>query len=226
LAKQKILNACQCLFSQNNSSHLNHFLSHLGEFKREIGLPEGADVKRLKNALQPDGTLTIEIPVHDNASLQPPLSPSAIDAKFNNFSLNEKSSASALAASQHQQQHSSGKQVQASNSDASGLINQTNDGKELKLTFDLTGYKPEDLSIKVIDNNVLKVHAIHIDNSRGNQIHREYTRQYILPDGLQPELLRARMSENGTLTVEVPLPQVQPNKYERVINIQNNQPNR
>jgi len=188
------------------------------EFKREIGLPHGADVKRLKNALQPDGTLTIEIPVQNNDNLQPPLSPTGIDAKFGDFSLNENKTTSAA----QQQQH----QLQSTKSNASGLINQTNDGKELKLTFDLTGYKPEDLSIKVIDNNTLKVHAIHIDNSRGNQIHREYTRQYILPDGLQPEFLRARMSENGTLTVEVPLPQVQPNKYERVINIQNSNPNR
>lgn len=199
------------------------------EFKREIGLPEGSDVKRLKNALQPDGTLTIEIPVQDNANLRPPLSPSSIDAKFDNFSLNEKSSAASLAAASQQQQQQQSQQALSQQQDnsvantntASGLIGQSNDGKELKLTFDLTGYKPEDLSIKVIDNNTLKVHAIHIDNSRGNQIHREYTRQYILPDGLQPEFLRARMSENGTLTVEVPLPQVQPNKYERVINIQN-----
>lgn len=201
------------------------------EFKREIGLPEGADVKRLKNALQPDGTLNIEIPVQDNANLRPPHSPSGIDTQFDNFSLNEKSSAgAALSASSQLSQQSAVSQQNQQNSlqqgsgnvsNASGLIDQTNDGKELKLTFDLTGYKPEDLSIKVIDNNTLKVHAVHIDNSRGNQIHREYTRQYILPDGLQPELLRARMSENGTLTVEVPLPQMQPNKYERIINIQN-----
>lgn len=188
------------------------------EFKREIGLPQGADVKRLKNALQPDGTLTIEIPVQDNANLKPPLSPTGIDQQFGNFSLNEKASSGTQSSVASASQNNS---LSCGNSSASGLIDQTNDGKELKLTFDLTGYKPEDLSIKVIDNNTLKVHAVHIDNSRGNQIHREYTRQYILPDGLQPELLRARMSENGTLTVEVPLPQVQPNKYERLINIQN-----
>ncbi len=191
----------------------------LGEFKREIGLPEGADVKRLKNALQPDGTLTIEIPVQDNANLRPPLSPNAtLDSQFSNFSLHDRAGSTSSALSQQKQHDNS---LQYGNSNASGLIGQSNDGKELKLTFDLTGYKPEDLSIKVIDNNTLKVHAVHIDNSRGNQIHREYTRQYILPDGLQPELLRARMSENGTLTVEVPLPQVQPNKYDRVVNIQN-----
>ncbi len=49
----------------------------------------------------------------------------------------------------------------------------------------------------------------------------ESCRQYILPEWVQPELLRARMSDDGTLTVEIPLPQVQPNKFERLISIQN-----
>jgi HSP20 family molecular chaperone IbpA len=213
------------------------------EFKREIGLPQGADVKRLRNSLQSDGTLSIEIPVQDNSNLRPPLSPSGINKSFGDFTLNEpqQQSSSAIENSnyrssnqhhhhqqqqQQQQQRQDHQQHQISslNSNNNGLIDQSNNGKELKLTFDLTGYKPEDLSIKVIDNNTLKVHAVHIDNTRGNQIHREYTRQYILPNWVQPELLRARMSDNGTLTVEIPLPQVQPSKYERVINIQG--PNR
>lgn len=46
-----------------------------------------------------------------------------------------------------------------------------------------------------------------------------YSRSYQLPEWVQPELLRARMSDNGTLTVEVPVPQLQPSKYEQMINI-------
>ena len=201
---------------------INKIILIKGEFKREIGLPQGADVKRLKNSLLSDGTLTIEIPVQDNYNLRPPLSPTGLNKQFSNFSLNENSAAISA------QQQTQAAQVAANSTSSSLLatnnsdVNETNDGKELKLTFDLTGYKPEDLSIKVIDNNTLKVHAVHIDNSRGNQIHREYTRQYILPDWVQPELLRARMSDNGTLTVEIPLPQERlPSKLERVINIQN-----
>ena len=48
-----------------------------------------------------------------------------------------------------------------------------------------------------------------------------FNRQYILPEWVHPELLRARMSDDGTLTVEIPLPQVNPNKSERLINITN-----
>lgn len=208
------------------------------EFKREIGLPQGADVKRLKNSLQSDGTLYIEIPVQDNSNFRPPLSPTEVNKSFSNLTLNSEntnnlnslnSSSSSTVTSNLTNTNNSNLVGNSSissinnnnNSTKDALIEQTNTGKELRLTFDLTGYKPDDLSVKVIDNNTLKVHAVHIDNSRGNQIHREYTRQYILPDWVQPELLRARMSDDGTLTVEIPMPQAQPSKYERNINIQN-----
>lgn len=197
------------------------------EFKREVGLPQGADVKRLKNSLQPDGTLTIEIPVVDNAAMRPQYSPASINKQFSNFSLNDSNNNQTSSSIQQpstilsssglaQQQQAPPQSPGLGNG---GLINTTNDGKDLRLTFDLAGYKPEDLGIKVIDNNTLKIHAVHIDNTRGNQIHREYTRSYQLPDWVQPELLRARMSDNGTLTVEVPMPQAQPSKYEQMINI-------
>ncbi|CAF0886954.1 unnamed protein product [Brachionus calyciflorus] len=177
------------------------------EFKREIGLPFGADVKKLKNSLQSDGTLLIEIPVNGNETLKPPLSPTGLDKQFSNFSLSENVAKNSALSS-------------VNNNNNTGVIETSNDGKDLRLTFDLNGYKPEDLSIKVIDGNTLRVHAVHIDNTKGNQIHREYTRQYQLPDWVQPEFLRARMSDNGTLTVEIPVPQSQPSKYESFINIQ------
>ena len=152
------------------------------EFKREIGLPQGADVKRLKNSLQPDGTLYIEIPVQDNSNFRPPLSPTGINKSFNNLSLSENAAISSTNSnasnstltSSSNLVSSAPSHINAGTKDA--LIDQTNTGKELRLTFDLTGYKPDDLSVKVIDNNTLKVHAVQIDNSRGNQIHREYTR--------------------------------------------------
>ena len=184
------------------------------EFKREIGLPQGADVKRLKNSLQQDGFLYIEIPVYDNTSLKPPQSPGAsVNKQFSDLSLSNNRAAESL----NRSNLLSSSAAIHTNTDANERVNIGD--KELKITFDLNGYKPEDVNIKVTDNT-LKVHAVHIDNSRGNQIHREYSRSYILPEWVNPELLRARMSDNGTLTVEVPLPQVQPSKLERVIKIQ------
>ncbi|CAF1300097.1 unnamed protein product [Rotaria sp. Silwood1] len=142
------------------------------EFRREIGLPDGADPKNLTNTLSADGVLTIEIPVRD---YRPPLTPTYQSQQYNlptNINTNDS--------------YSFGDQ-------------------QLKLTFDLSGYKPDDVSVKVNDN-VLKVQASHVDNTAGNQINREYMREYVLPDWVDVDNLRAKMSEDSTLTIEAPIP--------------------
>ena len=107
--------------------------------------------------------------------------------------------------------------------------------QQLKLTFDLSGYKPDDVNVKVNDN-VLKgrwidrarpsscraralVQAVHIDNTRGNQINREYLREYVLPEWVDVDNLRAKMSEDSTLTVEVPIPHDRVPAFNRQIKI-------
>jgi HSP20 family molecular chaperone IbpA len=155
------------------------------EFRREIGLPDGAEAKNLTNTLSDDGILTIQIPVRDH---RPPLTPTYQSQHFNlptNLSANDS--------------YSVGDQ-------------------QLKLTFDLSGYKPDDVSVKVNDN-VLKVQAVHVDNTAGNQINREYMREYVLPDWVDVDNLRAKMSEDSTLTVEVPIPHDRVPPFNRQIKI-------
>lgn len=95
-----------------NSSHR--------EFKREIGLPDGAEPKRLTNTLGADGILTIQIPVRD---YRPPLTPT----------------------------HQSSQQFHLP-TNLSGNDSYTVGDQQLKLTFDLSGYKPDDVNVKVNDN--------------------------------------------------------------------------
>ncbi|CAF1027250.1 unnamed protein product [Didymodactylos carnosus] len=142
--------------------------SSLREFKREIGLPDGAEAKKITSTLSSEGTLNIQIPVQDYRPLPTPI-PS--------------------------QQYNLG----------GGIDTYSLDDQQLKFTFDLSGYRPEDVNVKV-NENLLKVQAIHIDNSRGNQINREYSRQYALPNWVDIDSLRAKMSEDSILTVEVPIP--------------------
>ncbi|CAF3322663.1 unnamed protein product [Rotaria socialis] len=141
------------------------------EFRREIGLPDGADPKNLTNTLSNDGILTINIPVRD---YRPPLTPTYQTQQFNlPTNINTKDSCAVA-------------------------------DQQLKLTFDLNGYKPDDVTVKVNDN-VLKVQASHVENSGSNQINREYMREYVLPDWIDVDNLRAKMSEDSTLTVEAPI---------------------
>lgn len=169
------------------------------------GLPDGAEAKKLTNTLSADGILTIQIPVRD---YRPPLTPTQSSTAFHlPTNLGDNNS-------------------------------YTVGDQQLKLTFDLSGYRPDDVSVKV-NENVLKgnqsilshgllqiffvhlclVQAVHIDNTRGNQINREYLREYVLPEWVDVDQLRAKLSEDSTLTVEVPIPHDRVPAFNRQIKI-------
>merc|ERR1712062_587956 len=77
--------------------------------------------------------------------------------------------------------------------------------KELKLRFDVSQYSPEEIMVKTVDNKLL-VHAKHEESGGGKSIYREYNREFLLPTGTNPELIRSSLSKDGILTVEAPLP--------------------
>ena len=63
------------------------------------------------------------------------------------------------------------------------------------------------------------VQAVHVDNTAGNLINREYMREYVLPNWVDVDNLRAKMSEDSTLTVEVPIPHDRVPAFNRQIKI-------
>jgi len=88
----------------------------------------------------------------------------------------------------------------------SPLIQDDGDGKTLKLRFDVSQYAPEEIVLKTVDNKLL-VHAKHEEKSETKSVYREYNREFLLPSGVNPELIRSSLSKDGVLTVEAPLPQ-------------------
>lgn len=72
------------------------------------------------------------------------------------------------------------------------------------LRFDLHGYRPENVHVRINRQGLLKINATHFENSFENHINREYFRQYQLPSTINPDLVRARMDENDILTIDLP----------------------
>ncbi|XP_054712593.1 alpha-crystallin B chain-like [Uloborus diversus] len=103
---------------------------------------------------------------------------------------------------------------------SSPLITQNGDGgeKSLKLRFDVSDYAPEEILVKTIDNK-LKVSAKHEEKSPHKTVYREYNREFLLPAGTDPELIRSALSKDGLLTVEAPLPPALQAGRERTIPI-------
>ncbi|KAK8749421.1 hypothetical protein OTU49_015350, partial [Cherax quadricarinatus] len=102
----------------------------------------------------------------------------------------------------------------------SPLIQQDGDCKQLKLRFDVSQYKPEEIVVKTVDNKLL-VHAKHEEKTDSRSVYREYNREFLLPKGTNPELIKSSLSKDGVLTVESPLPAIAGNE-EKVIPIAQN----
>lgn len=109
----------------------------------------------------------------------------------------------------------------------SPLIQEDGEEKKLKLRFDVAQYTPEEIVVKTVDNKLL-VHAKHEEKSETKSVYREYNREFLLPKGTNPELIRSSLSkvrwtitsiaiyeqkpsfcplqQDGVLTIEAPLP--------------------
>jgi len=145
-------------------------------------------------------------------------------SKFRNELMNRESSLfqRSMLTSSSQQQDSSANQGSGSWLEGmnSPLIQQEGDCKQLKLRFDVSQYKPEEIVVKTVDNKLL-VHAKHEEKTDNRSVYREYNREFLLPKGTNPELIKSSLSKDGVLTVEAPLPAIAGND-EKVIPIAQN----
>ena len=55
-------------------------------------------------------------------------------------------------------------------------------------------YTPEEIMVKTVDNKLL-VHAKHEESAGGKSVYREYNREFLLPQGTNPELIKSSLSK-------------------------------
>ncbi|XP_055336099.1 nuclear transcription factor Y subunit beta-like [Paramacrobiotus metropolitanus] len=79
------------------------------------------------------------------------------------------------------------------------------DGKCLKLRFDVSQYRPDEVSVKMVDGK-LRIHAKHEEKTENKSSYREFNKEFSLPIGTNPELIKSSLSKDGILTVEAPFP--------------------
>jgi len=89
----------------------------------------------------------------------------------------------------------------------SPLIRDDSDGKTLRLRFDVAQYRPEEVTVKTVDNRLL-VYAKHEEKAPNRSVFREYNQEFLLPYGTNPEYITSTLSVDGVLTVEAPLPAI------------------
>lgn len=78
---------------------------------------------------------------------------------------------------------------------------------KLKLEFNVHNFRPEEVQVKILGNNILQVRAEHEEKADSGETKRRlYVRQYSLPKGVDVEHVRPILSKDGVLTVEAPAP--------------------
>jgi len=91
---------------------------------------------------------------------------------------------------------------------------------KLKLEFDVHEFKPEEVKVKVLGNNILQVSADHEEKTDQGYQRRNFVRQYSLPAGVESDKLRPTLTKDGVLTIEGPAPALKAS--ERMVPIEYN----
>jgi crystallin alpha B len=94
-----------------------------------------------------------------------------------------------------------------------------NGERNLRLKFDVKEFKPDEIKVKVMEDNMLQVSADHTESTNEGYKHCAYERRYLLPKGAQAESVRPTLTNDGVLVIEAPLPTL-PQPDEKVLQIQ------
>lgn len=78
------------------------------------------------------------------------------------------------------------------------------DSQSYKIVLDMSKFKPDDITIKILDNNDLMV-EVKEKKKDGTVVTKGFRRQCVLPDNLDLDKLSSAISSDGILTITAPL---------------------
>ncbi|PVD29121.1 hypothetical protein C0Q70_11718 [Pomacea canaliculata] len=93
-----------------------------------------------------------------------------------------------------------------------------NNDQEFRTDISVQQFKPEEINIKTKENRLI-IHAKHEERpDEHGFIMREFTRQYVLPEDVDPATVTSSLSPDGVLTIKAPKKAL-PDAKERTIPI-------
>ncbi|XP_059474263.1 alpha-crystallin A chain-like [Neocloeon triangulifer] len=97
----------------------------------------------------------------------------------------------------------------------SGVSSVSNDNTQFQANLDVQQFKPEEISVKTVDNAVVIEGKHEEKQDQHGFISRQFVRKYVLPEGVDKEKVECKLSSDGVLTISAPklaLPQSEPEK--------------
>lgn len=154
------------------------------EYSRQVDIPQNVDQEKLQCVLSRDGILTVDGPVFSN-QLIPMQQVLPIQQSIQ------------LAASPD-------RNLQLATPVKNPIITEPDGTRKLRLTVDAGEFRPEELIVKTMEKKLV-VHAEHVEKSAGKTLHKEFNKEYELPDSVDQTAITAYIGDEGKLIIEAPI---------------------
>lgn len=89
----------------------------------------------------------------------------------------------------------------------------------LQVNLDVQQFKPDQISVKTVDNAVVIEGKHEERQDEHGFISRQFTRKYMLPDNIDPSTVVSSLSSDGVLTISAPKKALPAPQNERVVPI-------
>lgn len=169
------------------------------EYSRKIDIPNSVDEDKLQCVLSKDGILTVEGPlkkghlVTSNTFLpiqQGPISP--VPTINNQVAIS--------------------KPLDVATPVKNPIITEPDGTRKLRLSVDVGEFKPDEIVVKTAEKKLI-VHAEHEEKLSGRTLHKEFNKEYELPESVDQSSITAYIGEEGKLFIEAPLKPAPQKKY-------------
>ncbi|CAH1261901.1 CRYAB [Branchiostoma lanceolatum] len=95
--------------------------------------------------------------------------------------------------------------------------------EKYQVSVDVTGFSPDEISVKTVGNKVRvqgKHEARHADQTGHSFRYQELRREFVLPEGVDPETVTSVLSKDGVLSIQAPRMAIEAAPAEKVVPVQ------
>ncbi|XP_041367384.1 major egg antigen-like isoform X2 [Gigantopelta aegis] len=166
------------------------------EYSRQVDIPSNVNAEKLQCLLSKDGVLTIDGPVVD-------------DIMSKEIFLPIKSTDTAM------------RPLGVATAVKNPIVTLPDGSKKLQLQVDVGEFNPDEIVVKTMERKLI-VHAEHEEKLANRTLHKEFNKEYDLPESVDPGSITAYIGEDKKLTIEAPIkPPVERRKSYTVTQSQN-----
>ncbi|ESO97505.1 hypothetical protein LOTGIDRAFT_68082, partial [Lottia gigantea] len=84
------------------------------------------------------------------------------------------------------------------------IITEADGTRKLRLQVDVGEFNPDEIIVKTMERKLI-VHAEHEEKTQGRTLHKEFNKEYDLPESVDPTTISAYIGDDKNLTIEAPL---------------------